>query len=479
MEGNNELQKENYIPLIIIVLVGAVVSILNQTLLTTALPSIMVDLHVSANIAQWLTTVFMLVNGVMIPFAAFLIGTFTTRQLFFASMSFFGVGTLVCGIAPTFSILLAGRIIQAVGSGIMIPLIQTIFMLIFPPEKRGFAMGLVGLVYSFAPAVGPVLSGWIVDHYPWRMLFIITLPVTILTIAVSIFVMKNVTKQTFPKIDILSILMSTVGFGGVLFGFSIAGIYGWSHLHVILSLVVGFIVLIFYIIRQLKLPVPILEFRIFKYPVFSLSTIIVVINFSAMIGMTTILPLYMQHMHHFTALESGLVLLPGAIVMGLMSPVTGYIFDRIGGRFLAIFGLTIVTITTFLFTNLSIETSITYLTVVYAVRMVGISMVTMPISTAAMNVLPATLLPHGSAILSTMRQAAGAIGAALLVTIMTISAQPIGNALDPTGMIQGVNTAFLALAFVTMIGIVLSFFIHRNPSMKQTQAEERQQHANV
>lgn len=321
MTQNDTFDFKKYIPLMIVLLSGAFITILNQTLLGTALPPIMIDLKISENTVQWLQSVFMLVNGIMIPITAFLIERFTTRKLFLTAMGLFALGTLIAAISPTFTFLLIGRILQGTGAGIMMPLLQTIMFLIFPLEKRGTAMGIFGLVIAFAPAIGPSLSGYLVDQYPWRSVFYVVLPIAIINLVLAYFLLVNVTKQTHPKVDYLSIVLSTLGFGGVLYGFSIAGDMGWISLHVGLSLVIGVISLYFFIKRQLKLEQPILEFKVFKYKVFTLTTALGMIVFTSMIGTAVILPFYMQNMLGFTVFQSGLVLLPGAIIMGLMNPI--------------------------------------------------------------------------------------------------------------------------------------------------------------
>lgn len=443
-------------PIMIVLISGAFVAILNQTLLATALPHIMSDLHLDANTAQWLQSIFMLVNGIMIPITAFLIGRFTTRGLFLTAMSVFAIGTIICSVAPNFGILMVGRVLQAAGAGIIMPLMQTILFLIFPIERRGTAMGMFGLVIAFAPAIGPTLSGWMVQNFPWRSLFYVILPIIIIDIIVAYFILRNVTKQTFPKLDILSIALSTLGFGGLLFGFSTAGSNGWASAEVIISMVVGAVSLVWFIFRQLKLDEPILEFRVFKNGIFTLTTALGMVVFIAMIGASIVLPLYMQNMLGFTALNSGLVLLPGALLMGLMSPVTGRLFDKFGARWLCIIGLSILVITTFMFTNLTTETTFTYIATVNAVRMFGIAMVMMPVTTAGLNQLPTSLIPHGTAMNNTMRQVAGATGTALLITVMTNN-----FVLDEgvKGMIHGVNVSFIVAGIFAIIGLVMSFFI--------------------
>lgn len=437
---------------------GAFVMILNQTLLNTALPAFMADFGITASTAQWLTTIFMLVNGIMIPVTAFLINKFTTRALFFTAMGLFVVGTLVCAVAPSFAVLILGRIIQASGAGIIIPLMQTILFAIFPMGKRGQAMGTFGLVIAFAPAIGPSLSGWIVDHLDWHILFWMMLPFAVVDLVIAYFILRNVTEQTHPRLDVASIILSSVGFGGLLFGLGSAGNSSWTSPQVYLPLLVGIATLVVFVRRQLRLTEPILEFRVLRYPMFTLNTALGMCVFMVMIGGMLILPLYMQNMSDYTAMESGLALLPGAVVMGLMSPVNGRIFDRFGARLLAVPGFVIVTATTFMFARLEVDTSFAYIAIVNSVRMFGTAMIIMPVTTAALNQLPPKLIPHGTALNNTMRQIAAAVGTAVLVTIMATTAR------DPevygmAGLVHGANVSFFVAGAVGIVGIVGSLFI--------------------
>lgn len=444
---------------------GAFVIILNQTLLNTALPAFMHSFGITASAAQWVTTSFMLVNGIMIPITAFLIQKFTTRGLFLSAMILFIVGTLVCALAPTYPVLLIGRVLQAASGGIIMPLMQTILFAIFPVEKRGSAMGTFGLVIAFAPAIGPSLSGWIVDNFPWEVLFYMMLPIAIIDIVVAFFILKNVTERTYPKLDVLSIILSTLGFGGLLFGFGTAGDAGWLSLEVIIPLVVGVVSLAIFVPRQLKLKDPMLEFRVLRYRMFTLNTALGMCVFIVMIGGMMILPLYMQNMNDFTAMESGLVLLPGAAVMGLMSPVTGRIFDAIGARWLAVAGFTLLTVTTFMFSGLKSDTSFVYLAAVNTVRMFGVSMVMMPVTTAALNQLPSRLIPHGTALNNTMRQVAASVGTAVLVTIM-VSTTKDPKVFGVEGLVHGANVAFIVAAIIGVFGVIGSFFIRNSHGLK-------------
>ncbi|PWU67991.1 MDR family MFS transporter [Gracilibacillus dipsosauri] len=489
MTQQPNIEEVRRIPMMAVMLIGAFVGLLNETLLATALPSIMNDFGIQENQVQWLTTAFLLTNGVMIPISAFLIERFTTRQLFLTSLSIFALGTLIAAISHTFELLLVARVVQAAGSGIMLPLMMTVMLTIFPVEKRGAAMGMAGIVISFAPAIGPTLSGWLLEFFSWRGLFYVVLPIVVIAIIVASMFVKNVTKLTYPKIDILSILLSSLGFGGLLYGFStIGGHSGESSdglsqtaLFIILG---GAIILALFIIRQIKLKKPMLEFRVFRYPIFSLSLVITMIVLMALIGAETMLPLYMQNTRGFSALEAGMMMLPGAIVMGIMSPITGMLFDKYGAKWLAAIGLTIVTITTYFFTNLTMDTSYTLLVVVYAIRMLGLSLVMMPVMTAGLNQLPQEWHPHGTAMANTFQQVSASIGTAILITVMTSAAknyQPEQAALaglsEEEAILQvannasmsGFNTAFWLATALSIVGLALSFFLSSKPKTKEQQ----------
>lgn len=445
-----------------VLLAGGFIAILNQTLMITAIPPIMHEMNITENTAQWLTTVFMLVNGVMIPVTAFLIERFTTRQIFLTAMTVFILGTIAGGFALNFEFLLGARVVQSIGAGVIMPLMQTVFLLIFPVSRRGAAMGYIGLVIAFAPAIGPTLSGWITFHYSWRFLFWFILPLAMIVITIAYIILKNVTERTFPKVDIPSIILSSFGFGGLLFGFSTAGDSGWTSLPTLIALGTGSLALVLFIVKQLRMEQPMLEFRVFKYDIFTIGTVIGMVTFLGLIGSETLIPLYMQNMREFTAFESGLVLLPGALVSGLMSPITGRIFDRIGGRLLAIIGITIMTVATVGFGILGTATTLTFMIIMFAVRMFGFSMVMMPVTTASLNQLPNRLIPHGTAMNNTMRQVTASVGTAVLVTIMTTTAESTQDTPSiPNPDIFGVNVAFIVITFLSIGGLILALFLKK------------------
>ncbi|MEK4056705.1 DHA2 family efflux MFS transporter permease subunit [Paenibacillus sp. FSL F4-0087] len=478
-------------PIVAALLIGAFVAFLNQTLMNVALPKIMEDLGIGANKAQWLTTGYMLVNGVLIPVTAYLIAKFSTRQIFITAMTLFTLGTLVCGLSPNFSILMVGRVIQAAGAGILMPLMTVVFLTIFPIEKRGQAMGTMGIAMILAPAIGPTLSGYVVEHYSWRLLFYIILPFSVIATAIGIAFVKNVTRQSKPKLDYPGVILSTLGFGSLLYGFSDAGTDGWGSAIVIACLVVGAISLILFVIRQMTTDHPLLEFRIFKYNMYTLTTIINMLVTMAMFAGMILLPIFLQNIRGFSPIESGLLMMPGAILMGIMSPITGRIFDKVGARWLSVAGLAITAITTWGLSRLSIDTTYSYMMFIYTARMFGMSMLMMPIQTAGLNQLPQRLNAHGTAMSNTLRTVAGAIGTAILVTIMssklkshladTLATGQIATD-DKAAMLRatadatiyGVNYAFVVATAMTVVALLLAFFIRKTKPATEPVTTEQQ-----
>lgn len=471
--------------MIAILFIGGFVALLNNTLLNIALPTIMNEFNVKPSEVQWLTTGFMLVNGILIPASAYFIQKVTNRRLFIAAMLLFTLGTLLAAIAPSFWILVAARMIQASGSAMMMPLLMNIMLTAFPVERRGAAMGIFGLVMFTAPAIGPTLSGFVLQNHSWRMLFIIVLPIAVLTLVYAIFRLRNITPNRDVKLDIFSLVLSSIGFGGLLYGFSSAGDKGWSSLVVYGTIAVGAIALVMFVIRQLKMNEPMLDFSIYKYPMFALSSVISVVTSAAMFSGMILTPLYVQSVRGITPLDAGILMLPGAVLMGLMSPITGRLFDKYGARIMAIIGLSITVVTTFYLSRLGMESDYYYIMVLYTLRMVGMAMVMMPVMTNGLNQLPRMSNPHGVAINSTLQQVSGAIGSALLLTLMTMRMGSVGSTLmaevteagkvpttaeglavleqqiEKQAMLEGVNFAFLVATLITVVGLILAFFIKR------------------
>ncbi len=456
---NIDLKQRNRV--IAVVMIGAFVGVLNQTLMTTILPEIMKDFTVSSSTAQWLTTIFMLVNGIMIPITAFLIERFTLRSLFFNATCFLMIGSFICMLGINFPMLLLGRSIQALGAGILMPLTQTLLFIMFPPEKRGMAMGMFGLVIGFAPAIGPTAAGWFVNIFDWRYLFLVVLLIGMIDFVFGYLSLPNITELSKPNLDKLSVILSTVSFGGLLYGFSTAGNLGWSHPMVNITIIAAIVILTVFIFRQLKLESPLLEFRVFKYNDFSVAMILIVLMFMLFIGNLTILPIYMQTMMKWSPLESGLILLPGGLIMGLLSPVTGKLFDKIGGRILSIMGMLTIMIGALLMAQFSQNTTQLYVIISFSVTMLGNAMIMTPMTTQALNALPRQYIAHDTAMNNTIRQVSAAIGTGILVTLMT-GLGKTSSLSGSQGLIHGLDITFYVVALIAFIGTIIAFFIRKH-----------------
>ncbi len=483
--------------MVFILFIGGFVALLTNTLLNVALPTIMAEFKIEPSDVQWVTTGYMLINGILIPASAFFIQRFTNRKVFLVAMSLFGLGTLVAMISPTFSILVLGRMIQASGAALMMPLLMNVMLTVFPIERRGTAMGVFGLVMIVAPAIGPTLSGWIIEHYSWRTLFAIILPFAVASLLFAFFKLKNITPNRKVDLDVFSLVLSSVGFGGILFGFSSAGDDGWSAPHVYGTIIIGTIGLIGFTIRQFKLKEPMLDFRIYRFPMFALSSAIAVVVSISMFSGMIITPIYVQTVRGFSPVEAGLLMLPGAILMGIMSPITGRLFDKFGARIMALIGLIITVVTTYMFSRLTLDTTYVSIMILYMTRMMGLSLVMMPVMTNGLNQIPMISNPHGTAINSTLQQVSGAIGSALLLTVMTkrtaaesdiLLEEAVSNGSIPTdakglelfemdlvnnATLVGINFTFFVSAIIAIAAFILALFIKRvKPPTSEDQEEE-------
>lgn len=442
---------------LVVLIFGTFITVLNQTLVTPALPSIMEEMSVSASTAQWLTTGFTLVNAIMIPVTAYLTDRYSTRNLFIVAMLIFSAGSACAGWGPSFIVLLAGRLLQAAGAGILMPMVMTVIMLTFPPEKRGFASGLFGIVIAFAPAFGPSAAGFIIDAYNWHVLFLIIVALSLAVIVASLFALERTSMESKDvTLDKISLVQSTIGFGSLLYGLSSIGSFGINPFDISVTLA-GVAVLIFFFRRQLRMDSPMLRVRVLENRKFLVGTVIGMLVQGSLLAAGILMPIYLQTYLGYSATVSGLLLMPGAILMGIMGPIAGRLFDTHGPRVLSLIGMTLLTITTFIFALLGDSTGLVFLAVVYTVRMFSMSLVNMPITTWAMNALPNGVINHGTSVNNTLRQVAGSLGTAILVSISTATTTVASNGVDSLHAgILGVNAAFFASGILCVVGLIMT-----------------------
>ncbi|WP_338554254.1 MDR family MFS transporter [Paenibacillus sp. KS-LC4] len=469
---NKQLQEASGIkrgPMLTALLIGAFVAFLNENLLANALPGLMREFNVTASTIQWLSTGYMLVIGVLVPVTALLQQWFNTRQMFMTAMTLFLAGTCLCAVSPGFEILLMGRVIQACGSGLLLPLMMNTIVALYPPERRGSAMGLMGLVIMVAPVIGPALSGLIIDTLHWRWLFYMVIPVALFSIIYASFYLKNVTEPTKPRVDLLSIVMSTAGFGCITYGFSQANV--WSEPEGYGILTVGSLFLLLLVWRQLRLKEPLLDLSVFRHRTFSLVAVLVVVLMMVLFATTTLLPIYLQDVKQLTAFATGLLLMPGCLLNGMMMPVSGKLFDKFGPRFVILPGLFLIALSLWLFAGIDSDAARGAIMFNHILLFLGISFVVMPAQTAGLNQLPRHLVPHGTTIYNTLQQIAGGIGIALFIGIMSSGANRyLHHSLDPAAMqektqsmVIGAQTVFWIEFILVVLVLVLSWFIKKLP----------------
>ncbi|MBS9335158.1 multidrug efflux MFS transporter [Fructobacillus sp. M1-13] len=489
MANSNEkpsAQAVNKIAMMALLMIGSFVIILMQTSLGTALPALMTAFNVDSATVQWLTTIFLMVNGIMVPVSAYMTTRIPTKYLYLGALAIYIAGTFMAWTAPTsaFWVLMLARALQAMAAGIVMPLMQVVALTLFSPESRGKAMGSIGLVIGMAPAIGPTLSGWILDGKhnflgmtwggDWRSIFGLVMPLAILVFLLSIFFFKNVLETKKVSLDIRSLIESTVGFGLLLFGFAMVSDHGWgSFSYVIAPIIVGAMVIAEFTRHQLHMEKPFLDMTVLMNKQFAITTALVSLTFIAMLGVEMVLPTYMQTVRGLSALDSGLTLLPGALMMGAISPIAGSFYDKYGAKRLAIFGFALVTLATLPYYFLTETTPTIYITSLYMVRMAGIAFTMMPLTSSAMGVLTRAQNAQGTAVNNTARQIAASLGTAILASVMQSvandnmpsaglkTADPLAygsKALD--AMLDGFHTSFFVAAMFALAAFALTFFLH-------------------
>jgi DHA2 family lincomycin resistance protein-like MFS transporter len=458
--------------LVIGLLVGsAFVMILNETIMSVALPTLIVDLQVSASTAQWLTSGFLLTMAVVIPVTGFLLQRFAPRQVFVGAMSTFSLGTLIAGLSPGFEMLLAGRIVQAVGTAVMIPLLMTTVLTLVPAERRGAMMGTISIVIAVAPAIGPTISGLILSALDWRWMFWIVLPIALVALAAGATLLRVPFETRSVPVDVVSVVLSAVGFAGLVYGLSSVGeaARGGGPVPPWVPVVIGAVALVVFVRRQVRLQRDeraLLDLRPFAHRVFSVSIVLMVLAMMSLFGALILLPLFLQDVLGADPFVTGLVVLPGGLVMGLVAPFVGRAYDRIGARPLVVPGAVVLSGALWALTLLGESSPLPYVVAIHVVLSAGLALMLTPLMTEALGSLPQPLYSHGSAIVSTLQQVAGAAGTALFVTVMTVFSAAPDGATDAAGT----RAAFTVAAIVSLAVVGVSLMVARKPAAEPAAA---------
>ena len=449
-----------------VLLTAAFVAILNETTMGMAIPHLIEDLHITAIAAQWVTSAFMLTMAVVIPTTGFLLRRFTTRQMFLSALTLFSAGTLIAIFAPSFAVLIGARIVQASGTAIMMPLLMTTIMNLVPPSSRGRMMGRVSVVMSLAPAIGPTMSGFLLDHFSWQAIFVVVLPIALVALAIGWRFLTNVGETMDAPIDVLSIILSAFGFGGLVYGLSqIGGLAtGADPLPLILALAVGVVGLVLFLVRQVSLQKhddALLDLRIFLSKDFSLAMAQMFLLSLAFFGSITVIPLFLQNALELSATDAGLIVLPGALAMGLLGPTIGRIYDSHGTRILLIPGSILAASMLWVFTTVTTGTPVWMMLVVQTLLSVGLALSFTPLFTASLASLKPKFYSYGSAVVGTVQQVSGAAGIAVMMTVFTAVTAAGGGTGAPEAVAAGTRSAVLIGAIIATVTIVGAFLIRK------------------
>lgn len=468
---STQIQVKNPKTMAFILMLGAFIGLFGETALNMALTNVMEEFSVTPGVAQWLTTGYLLVLAILVPISALLMKWFSTRQLVVGGLVISMLGAILAALSPSFVILLMGRLVQAMGTGILIPVMTNVLLIIFPVHKRGVVMGVMGLVITLGPALGPTLSGVIISTLGWPYIFWISTALYVLLTIFAVVQIKNVSEITKPKIDVLSIVFSTFGFGGLIFALSSMAEAAISSPKVWAPLLVGLIALLLFGIRQMNMAQPMVNLRVFKFPMFTLGTLMMFLGILMILSTAILLPLYLKGALLLSAAAAGLLLLPGNAVNVVMSPIVGALFDKFGPRAFVIMGSIIVLLGNILFvTVLSSQTPVWQIIVAFMVLFFGLTMVMMPSQTNALNQLPRELYADGSAAMNTLNQVAGAAGTAIAITLFTAGqnnfALGASDASQGEILAAGVKHAFYFITAISVIGLICSFFVRKPSEIK-------------
>lgn len=431
-------------------LIGAFVGMLSETSLNIALPTLGRVFSVGTGTLQWLVTGYMLMIGIVLPFSSLISKWFSTRQIIIFALADFTVGALISGFANSFGMLLFGRMIQGIGTGLILPLMFTVAMLIFPPKKLGLAMGINALVIMFAPAIGPTVTGIVLGALSWRAVFFMFAIILLVGLLFAFIGLKNVSRITRPKIDLLSVLGSVIGFSSIVAGTSLASEAGWTSPRVLGLLAVGIIVLVLYAGRQLKLDEPVLNLRVFAKPAFRTGAILVMIDFGIILSAMYLMPQFIQNA------MTGLIMLPGGIVNALVSAFAGRMYDRMGAKLLARLGFVIALIGVLMFCFADAKSSLAYVIAAHVVLMIGCPLAMSPSQTHALNALAGPESADGSTIMNTLQQIVGAIATALATSFLAMGQASFPASSEALRFEHGVRYGFCFTLALALIGFIVS-----------------------
>lgn len=418
MEENNNESLSNWLALGVVI-IGTFMSILDSSIVNIALPKMMAVFGVPLDDAKWILTSYTLALGAIIPLTGYLQEIFGAKRIYMFALAMFTLGSLLCGFSWSNTSMIGFRVVQAVGGGMIMPVGMSIIYQVFPREKIGLALGFWGIAAMAAPAIGPTLGGYIIEKMDWRLIFNVNVPIGIIGVILAGILLKGTERKPFKSFDIIGFLSSTVGIVSILYVLGEGSTIDWGKIQNPILMTLGCLSLLLFIVNELTHPEPLLDLRIFKLFDFSISQIITCVLTFALMGGVYVLPIFLQSVRGYTAMEAGIIMLPGALVMGIMMPISGNLFEKVGVKTVVIPGLLILAISSYeLATALNMNSSKETIIFINCIRSIGIGLSMMPISTTGMNVVPKHLVGKASALSNTIRQIAGSLSVTVMSTVM-------------------------------------------------------------
>lgn len=449
------------------IMIATIASSMLATALTTALPPIVKDLNISITMGQWLTSGYSLAMAIMMPLTAFLINRFPTKKLYCSAIIIFIVGLMICCMAPTFPIMMIGRIVQASGNGILTSMAQVITLSIFPSDKKGSAMGWYGLSVGAAPVIAPTIAGIMVDQVGWRMIFVAAAVIMVIGLVYAIAVLGNVLDNEAVKFDVGSFVLSAIAFGGVTLGIGNIGNYGLMGMQTYIPLILGIVGSVLFVRKQMQLKEPFLDVRILSNRDYAISVIGSMLLYFIMMGSSILLPLYVQQVKGLSATISGLVALPGSLAMAIISPFAGKLFDKLGIKILLFSGSVCLIVSNLCMYFITMDTSVWFAAVFNVVRSVAIGCLMMPLVTWGAGSIDTRKTSHATALLTSLRTISGAIGSAVFVAVMTVATSYKVKQLGDDASMYGMNVAFATMAASSLLLFAVAVVVSKDKKGKK------------
>lgn len=403
---------------LMIVIIGTFMAVLDSSIVNIAISKLMTVFGISVDTAQWIITSYTLTMGSVIPLTGYLSDRYGSKTMYIFALGSFTVGSLLCGIAWNNDIMIVSRIIQGIGGGMIMPVGMSILYTTYPKEERGAALGFWGIAAMAAPTIGPTLGGYIIEYLDWRLIFTLNIPIGIVGVMASWILLKNPKDKIKQPFDYIGFITAAVGLVFILYVLGEGGTIDWNDAKNVIMIVIGIFSLIIFVFNELYHPYPLMDLRVLKYIPFSLSMLISTFTTMAMYGVVFIMPLFLQNIRGYSAIQTGIIMLPSAVIMGIMMPISGKLGDKFGAKILIIIGSIINAIATYMLSKLNIDTPMIMISTLLVIRGTGLGISMMPAQTEGMNSVPHHLISRATAINSTVRQVASSVSITLLVGVM-------------------------------------------------------------